>query len=356
MFSKRLLSLTPYVPGEQPRNRKYIKLNTNENPFPPAPGVQAVLNNYQAEELRLYPDPDSTELKNAFARRFKLNPTNIYCGNGSDEVLSFIFYSFFDPDNGPVLFPDITYSFYPVYCAFYGLEKKLIPLKPDFSLDIQPYKDFAQNNPYAGIIFANPNAPTGISISLESIVKILDSVRSDRVVVIDEAYVDFGGESAVSLITEYPNLLITGTMSKSYSLAGLRIGYAAGSEDLIQALNRAKDSFNSYPISRIGQKLAVEAVKDSSYFQNKIDELIEIRTWTISELKLLGWTVLPSDANFIFASPSGRSAEDLYTALKEVGILVRYFSAPRTCDYLRISIGTRSEMTSLIQALKNIGL
>ncbi len=354
MFSKRLHALTPYVPGEQPRNRKFIKLNTNENPFPPAPGVQSLIDNYKAEELRLYPDPDSTELKEAFAERFQLEKDNLYVGNGSDEVLSLIFYSFFGPENGPVLFPDITYSFYPVYCAFYQLEKKLIPLEADFSLNIDLYIAYAQSNPYSGIIFANPNAPTGMSITLETLTKLLDSVSSNRVIVVDEAYIDFGGVSAVGLTSEYPNLLITGTMSKSYALAGLRIGYAAGSKELIAALNRAKDSFNSYPISRIGQKLAVAAVKDAEYFQKKIDELIEIRKWTAKELENLNWTVLPSDANFIFASPADRSAEEIYLRLKEMGILVRYFSLPRISNYLRITIGTAAEMVELIKALRNM--
>ena len=352
MYSKRLLALTPYVPGEQPRNRKYIKLNTNENPFPPAPGVQKLLNSFQAERLRLYPDPDSVNLKQAFADRFGIDRKQVYCGNGSDEVLSLLFYSFFDADNGPVLFPDITYSFYPVYCRFYELSSKLISLENDFSLDIDKYIDYAANNDYAGIVLANPNAPTGMSIGLDKLEKLMRAVRSDRMVAIDEAYIDFGGETAIPFIRQYPNLLITGTMSKSYALAGLRIGYAVGQEELINALTRAKDSFNSYPVSRLGQELAVEAIKDVQFFKDQIKSIINIREWTREQLILLGWDVLPSDANFIFVKPKNKSAEELYAMLKERGILVRFFSAPRTREYLRITIGTRTEMETFIQELK----
>lgn len=351
MFSSRLLALTPYTPGEQPRDRRYIKLNTNENPFPPAPAVQQVLANFSAEELRLYPDPEALELRRAFAERYGLAQDQVFCGNGSDEVLALIFYSFFDRAFGPVLFPDITYSFYPVFCSFHGLDFTTIPLDDEYRIRITEYIEKASGIEYSGIIFANPNAPTGIALSLAEIEVLLKQVRSDRLVVIDEAYVDFGAESAVSLIERFPNLLIAGTLSKSYALAGLRLGYAFGAAPLIEALHCAKDSFNSYPISRLGQKLGCAALGDPDYFFRQRDRLMAIRESTADELRRREFRVLPSMTNFLFTSPPDGRAVDLFSSLKKKGILVRYFDKARIDNFLRISIGTAEEMKRLIEAI-----
>lgn len=351
MFSKRLLSLTPYTPGEQPRDRTYVKLNTNENPFPPAPEVQRVLREFSAEELRLYPDPEAHDLRKAFALRYGLKQEQVFCGNGSDEVLALIFYAFFDREFGPVLFPDITYSFYPVFCSFHGLEFATIPLDEDFLIRIDDYIDAASSGEYSGIIFANPNAPTGIALSLSDIERLLSQVRSDRLVVIDEAYVDFGAESAVGLIDRFPNLMVAGTLSKSYALAGLRLGYAFGDAPLIEALHRAKDSFNSYPISRLGQRLGCAALDDADYFLRRRDQLIAIREKSEKELLRRGFKVLPSKTNFIFASPPDGRAAELFSYLKSTGFLVRYFNKDRIDGFLRISIGTAEEMEGLIDAI-----
>lgn len=354
MYSKRLQALTPYTPGEQPRDKRYIKLNTNENPFPPAPGVSKVLADFSAEELRLYPDPSALGLRRAFASRYQIEEEEVFCGNGSDEVLALIFYAFFDPDWGPVLFPDITYSFYPVFCSFHGLDAQTIPLDREFRINSDDYIVAGSSQEYSGIIFANPNAPTGIALSLKEIEKLLTEVRSDRLVVIDEAYVDFGGESAVGLIRRFPNLLIAGTLSKSYALAGLRLGYAFGAPPLIEALNRAKDSFNSYPISRIAQSLGCAALDDRAYFNRRRDELIAIRDESAEKLRSRGWRVTDSKTNFLFAAPPRGKAADIYRRLKEQGILVRYFAKPRIDSYLRISIGTAAEMQALFESLDRL--
>jgi histidinol-phosphate aminotransferase len=354
MYSKRLQALTPYVPGEQPRNREYVKLNTNENPFPPAPGVADALKKFSSESLRLYPDPDSTVLREAFAERFGVSKEMIFCGNGSDEVLSLIFYSFFDADYGPVVYPDVSYSFYPVFCSFHGLIPYEIPLTNEFRIDPEPYRVFAAQNGYSGIVFANPNAPTGIALSRETLLNLLESVRSDRLVVVDEAYVDYGGESLVRDVERYPNLLIAGTLSKSYALAGLRLGYAVGQPHLIEALTRAKDSFNSYPVSRLAQELGRRALEDNAYFIGRRDELIKNREDCAAELSRRDWEVLPSASNFLFAAPPRLSALMVYERLKDEGILVRYFSKPRTEKHLRISIGTADDMRKLLDALDRI--
>ena len=354
MYSKRLKALTPYVPGEQPRSREYVKLNTNENPFPPAPGVARALREFSSESLRLYPDPDSISLRVAFAERFGVSKEMIFCGNGSDEVLSLIFYSFFDPDYGPVVYPDVSYSFYPVFCSFHGLTSHEIPLTPDFRIAPEEYRKFAAENEYSGIVFANPNAPTGIALSRDEILKLLDSVRGDRLVVVDEAYVDYGGESLVQDVAKYPNLLIAGTLSKSYALAGLRLGYAVGQPHLIEALTRAKDSFNSYPVSRLAQELGCRALEDRSYFDSRRDELMANRENAAAELKRRGWEVLPSASNFIFAAPPRLPARMVYERLKEEGVLVRYFSKTRTENHLRISIGTAAQMQELLASLDRI--
>ncbi|WP_319561493.1 histidinol-phosphate transaminase [Marispirochaeta sp.] len=354
MYSRKVRALTPYVPGEQPQNRQYVKLNTNENPFPPAPGVSELLRGFDAGALRLYPDPDSQRLRDTFAMRFDLKRENIFCGNGSDEVLSHLFYAFFDEEFGPVLFPDVSYSFYPVFCSFHGLPYQEVPLTGDFDIDLELFVRAAAESDYSGIIFANPNAPTGKSLGRNAIINLLESVRPDRLVAVDEAYVDFGGESVAGLVNEYPNLLVVGTLSKSYSLAGLRLGYAAGQPELIAALTRTKDAFNSYPVSRLSQEIAAVALKDYDYFQQSRDKLIAVRDWTAEKLTEMGWQVLPSKANFLFARPSFASADELYAILKKRGFLVRHFSNPRTREFLRISIGTRDDMEGFIGELDRI--
>ncbi|MFW6208019.1 MAG: pyridoxal phosphate-dependent aminotransferase, partial [Spirochaetota bacterium] len=271
LVSARAKALTPYTPGEQPQDKQYIKLNTNENPYPPAPGVRTLLQDYRAEELRLYPDPQSLRLRQAIAQRYQLSPEEVFTGNGSDEVLAFIFYAFFDADNGPVLFPAHTYSFYPVYCTYYGLEYQKIPMNRDFSVSLEGFREHRQ---YAGVIFPNPNAPTGIALTRGQIADFLQSSREDRVYVIDEAYVDFGGESCSSLVREFPNLVVVHTFSKSRSLAGLRLGFALGNPELIKTIFTVKDSFNSYPLNRLSQELAIRALKDEAYFQQIRDQIV----------------------------------------------------------------------------------
>lgn len=350
LISSRAKRLNPYTPGEQPRNRSFIKLNTNENPYPPAPGVATALAAYPAEDLRLYPDPASLELREKIGEAFGVDREEVFVGNGSDEVLSFAFYSFFDPQNGPVLFPEFTYSFYPVYCSYYGLEYEKIALAPDFSVDFRPYLESAN---HAGIALPNPNAPTGTALSREKIENFLESMRKDRVMVLDEAYVDFGAESCSSLIRKYPNLLVIQTFSKSRSLAGIRVGFAFGAPDLIRTLDAVKDSFNSYPLDRLSQNLAIRAVEDADYFENTRSRIIETREMTVGELEKLGWDVLPSKANFIFTRLPGTEGEKIYRILREEGILVRHFPQEGIRDFLRISIGTREEMEKLLEKIRN---
>jgi histidinol-phosphate aminotransferase len=345
-WTETVRQLQPYLPGEQPQNREFIKLNTNENPYPPSPAVSRVIANYPVSELRRYPDPESLELRQALAEYDGLMPEQVFVGNGSDEVLAHAFRAFFE-GRDDILFPDISYSFYPVYCALFGIGYQPIPLNPEFGIDIVDYR---QAN--GGIIIANPNAPTGISLSLAAIRELLKVVNS--VVIIDEAYVDFGAESAQSLIADYPNLLVVRTFSKSRSLAGLRLGYALGNTDLIEALNRVKNSFNSYPVDRLASTAAIASLGDEDYFQQCNRKIINTRNWLCPALVELGFEVLPSNSNFVFASHQSIPAGDLYTDLKKAGILVRHFSSPRIENYLRISIGTDEECEALVAALKSI--
>lgn len=353
MFSKRLKNITPYTPGEQPQNRKYIKLNTNENPYPPAPKVATLLEQFAKEPqlLRLYPDPESSKLRKAIATHYHLNEKNVFVGNGSDEVLAMAFFAFFDSDEGKLLFPSESYSFYPVYCQFYGIDYKVIDLEKDFTINI---KDYILEEPICGIILTNPNAPTGIALSLNEIKKLLRQSDKNHVIIIDEAYIDFGGESAVSLINEYENLLIIQTFSKGRSLAGLRLGFALGNEKLITALHTAKDSFNSYPADRIAQALGEAAIEDKNYFKKTTSLIIETRENFSAQLVKRGWQVLPSKANFIFAKHPSRSGKNMYEALKERGLLVRWFNKPTIQDYLRITIGLPEEMETFLSILEEI--
>lgn len=340
--------LTPYVPGEQPKLNNLVKLNTNENPYGPSPKVIAALQAEAAETLRLYPDPNSDKLKAAIASYHQLNPNQVFVGNGSDEVLAHVFQALLKHDR-PLLFPDITYSFYPVYCGLYGIESEIIPLNVSFEIDVKDY-----DRPNGGIIFPNPNAPTGVPLALLEIEKLL-KINTESVVVIDEAYVDFGTESAVKLISTYPNLLVTQTFSKARSLAGLRVGFALGHSSLIAALVRVKDSFNSYPIDRFAEAGAVAAMQDTTYFEQTRDKVIASRGALIKGLQALNFEVLPSGANFIFAKHISRDGAELTEKLREKNIVIRHFKKPaRISPYLRITIGTDVEIKQIITALTAI--
>ena len=340
--------LTPYVPGEQPKLINLVKLNTNENPYGPSPKVIEALKLEAADSLRLYPDPNSDKLKAAIAQNFGLDSNQVFVGNGSDEVLAHVFQALLKHDK-PLLFPDITYSFYPVYCGLYGIEYETIALNKQFEIDIHDYA-----RPNGGIIFPNPNAPTGIPLALAQIEQLL-SRNTHSVVVVDEAYVDFGTESAVNLINTYPNLLVTHTLSKARSLAGLRVGYALGNKDLIEALMRVKDSFNSYPIDRFAEAGAVAAMQDNDYFEQTCAKVISTRDALVNDLQSLNFEVLPSGANFIFAKHKKMDGAILAAKLREHSIIVRHFKKPaRISPYIRITIGTDTHSASLVQALNVI--
>ncbi|MDP3212169.1 histidinol-phosphate transaminase [Methylotenera sp.] len=340
--------LTPYVPGEQPKINNLVKLNTNENPYGPSQKVIEALKLEAAETLRLYPDPNSDALKAAIAKVHHLDSSQVFVGNGSDEVLAHVFQALLKHDL-PLLFPDITYSFYPVYCGLYDINYQTIPLAEDFGICVEDY-----NKPNGGIIFPNPNAPTGMPLPLAKIEWLLQN-NTESVVVIDEAYVDFGTESAVTLVNQYPNLLVTHTLSKARSLAGLRVGYALGSVELIEALVRVKDSFNSYPIDRFASAGAVAAMLDTDYFDETCAKVVATREALIKDLVSLGFDVLPSGANFIFAKHQTRDGAELSSALREHNIIVRHFKSPsRIAPYLRITIGTDVQSELLLKALRAI--
>lgn len=346
-WSEKVKNLEPYIPGEQPRDKKYIKLNTNENPYPPSPKVLEVIANSANESLRLYPDPECTELCQAIADYYSLNKRQVFPGNGSDEILAFAFMAFFNPGN-PIIFPEITYSFYPVYCNMFNIDYNLITLDNEFNIPIEKF--FCQNG---GIIFPNPNAPTGKALLLKDINSILE-YNKDTVVIVDEAYIDFGGETAAGLINKFSNLLVVQTFSKSRSLAGLRLGFALGSEGLIEALNRIKNSINSYTIDRIAIKAGIESIKDEAWFQSTRQKVIDTRDRVTTALRNLGFKVIDSKANFIFISHEDFKARDLFTILKDRGVLVRHFNKPPIDNYIRISIGTDEEMDRFIEIIKEI--
>ena len=336
----------PYVPGEQPKH-KVIKLNTNENPYPPSPNVQKVIDGFDAEQLRLYPDPEVSELIAAIAKTKGLEKEQVFVGVGSDDVLAMSFLTFFGSDQ-PILFPDITYSFYDVWAELFRIPYEQIPLQEDFRICVDDYK---RKN--GGIVIPNPNAPTGIAESLDAIEEII-AANPDSVVIIDEAYVDFGTKSAQELLTTYENLLVVQTFSKSRSLAGSRIGYAMGSKKLIAYLNDCKYSFNSYTMDRLTIQVGKASMEDESYFTEQVRRIIETREWSKEQLKKLGFDFPDSKANFIFAHHKERAAEDIFAALKQRNIYVRYFKKPRIDNYLRITIGTREEMEQLMTALQEI--
>ena len=341
--------VAPYTPGEQPKMPNIIKLNTNENPYPPSPNVEKFLKETDYAALRLYPDIVSKELKETLASDYNLKDENVFLGNGSDEVLSIAIQTFYNTDE-PILFPDITYSFYDVWCDFYGVKYKKIPLNNEFKIDTEDYKQIN-----GGIIIANPNAPTGIFAPLSEIEKIIE-FNPSSIVIIDEAYIDFGGESAVKLLNKYPNLVVVQTYSKSRQLAGIRVGFAFASKELINAMEAVKNCFNSYTVSTLSQNIALVAAKDKEYLKQTSNEIIKTREYTVNELKKIGFETLDSSANFIFTKNKTISAKKIFSYLKDKHIYVRYFDKPRISEFLRITIGTRKQMEILIDVLKNMDL
>lgn len=354
-WSKKLRGLSPYVPGEQPRDMKYIKLNTNENPYPPSPAVLERISS-SGERLNLYPDFSAMKLRNTIADYYGLKPENIFAGNGSDEILAFCFRAFFDSSPAPeptpepekIIFPEVTYSFYPSYAKLFDINYNTFDLNSDFTVNIQ---EFAKKN--GGIVLANPNAPTGIALNVSEIKQILD-MNPEKVVVIDEAYVDFGGESAIPLIDTYPNLVVIQTFSKSRSLAGMRVGFAIGNAELIRGLEIVRDSFNSYTVNCISMNAAIEAINDKAYFETVRNRIIKTRERVKVAFTDMGFHVTNSKANFIFVGHPEKSGEELFLRLREKGILVRHFNKKEIANYLRITIGTDKEMDAVIAAVKYI--
>ena len=349
-WSPEVRELEPYVPGEQPKIQNLLKLNTNENPYPPSPNVvaavQAVLAN-QADALRLYPDPDASVLKQAIAKQQQVDVSQVFVGNGSDEVLAHIFKAFFIQAE-PILYPDISYSFYPVYSQFFGIQTQQMPLNDDFEINVADYQQ-----PNGGIIIANPNAPTSIALGVAQIEQILQ-VNPNRVVVIDEAYVDFGGESVVPLTKKYDNLLVVQTFSKSRSLAGGRLGYAIGSEGLIADLNKIRNSTNPYNVDSLTKAVGLACLEEQDYYDNNCKKIVATREYTAQELQKLGFEMPESRTNFLFARHPKLAGKQLYLDLKARGILVRHFDMPRILDYNRITIGTPEQMETLLKTLREM--
>lgn len=344
-FLAKLRRIDPYVPGEQPQSDDIIKLNANENPYPPAPGVQETLRTFDASRLALYPDANGKALKNALANRFGVKPTQVFLGNGSDDVLALAFQSFFCSEQ-PILYPDITYSFYPVWCDLFRIPYETVPLDENFCVNVRDY-----DKPNGGIVLPNPNAPTGRGVSLDFLEDLLQH-NADCVVIIDEAYVDFGAQSAVPLLSKYENLLVVQTMSKSRSLAGLRIGYALGSETLIATLEAVKNSYNSYTMDAVALAAGEAAVKDEAYFQETCRKVIATRERTAEELRALGFAVQPSLTNFLFVTHPAKKAPEIFEYLRQKKIFIRYFKLPRIDNYLRITVGTDEQMDRMIGALR----
>lgn len=350
-WSDLVHQLDPYVPGEQPKILDLIKLNTNENPYPPSPEVAKVYSQENIDLLRLYPDPNSQQLKDTLAQYYSVKPSQVFVGNGSDEVLALAFMAFFTQGK-PLLFPDISYSFYPVYCQLYGIEAKRIALDDNFDIAVADYTAGAAKS-NTGIIFPNPNAPTGKLLALDAI-KALLQANADTVVLVDEAYIDFGGETAITLVDRFDNLLVVQTLSKSRSLAGLRLGFAIGHEDLIDGLDRVKNSFNSYPVDRLAELAAIASINDKAHFDQTCAKIIATRNTMVEGLEALHFEVLDSAANFVFAKPTTHSANEVFQALRARNIIVRYFDKPRISEYLRISVGTDAEAKALLDALAQI--
>lgn len=382
MLAQRLTNLHPYVPGEQPTDREYIKLNANENPYPPHKSVADAIKKAceeKIEKLGLYPDPDVSELREYIADMlnstggvfanttingtscspseknktdFKITKDMIFCGNGSDEVLSFVFYTFFDSDR-PLVLPEYTYSFYPVYCGYYNIPMNPIPLKKDWSLDVDKMLAEA-NKTNSSIIFANPNAPTGIELKREQVADILRKAPKDRIVVVDEAYADFGTESCIPLLKEFNNLVIVRTFSKSLSFAGMRLGYIISSPELINAVFTVKNSFNHFPVDFMAKTAAMASCSSAWYYAENAKKVVAERESFTAFLKERGWFVIDSATNFVFTKKEGVAGKDVYEAVKKAGILIRHFNTPGIEDFVRITIGTPEQMTSLKKAMEAI--
>jgi len=345
-WNTRTKNLSPYVPGEQPKDRQFIKLNTNENPYPPSPKVIEAIQKAANERLRLYPDPQCGEFREAVAVRYGVKPEQVFAGNGSDEILAFAFAAFFASGEKAekILFPDITYSFYPVYAALWDIPYRTIPLTEDFTINAADYKITS-----GGLVIPNPNAPTGVALALDDILSFAEYLeKQEKVFIVDEAYAAFGVQSAVPHINKHPNLLTAHTLSKSASLAGLRVGFAIGAESLIEGLCRIRDSFNSYTLDRLALAGGAAAVSDAAYYDEINRRIIATRERTAQALRGLGFYVLPSSANFLFVKPPNMSGANLFATLRGKGILVRHFNKNRIADYLRISIGTDEDMDALL--------
>lgn len=346
LFSKKIAGIAPYTAGEQPSDRSYVKLNTNENPYPPSPKALEVYRSFDFGSLRLYPSLDMRALKEAIAKAEGVSPENVFCGNGSDEILALCMQTFFDPDGAGAAFADITYSFYPVFCDFFSVPYTILPLEEDFSLDLEKLSAL----PAQGVLLANPNAPTGISVPRADI-EALASRCAGRIVIVDEAYMPFFCDSAVPLTKEYKNLLVVKTFSKGYSLAGMRCGYAIGDAALIEGLERCKDCFNSYPVDSVCQAVCAAAISDRDYYAGANALVVEERGRLTRELRARGFDVLPSGANFVFARHARTGGKTVYTQLKKRGVLVRHFDKPRIAAFCRITVGSRSQNDALLAAL-----
>ncbi len=344
-WTKNLRNIEPYVPGEQSKDRDIVKINANENPYPPSPKAVEVLKNFDTNNLRFYPNANSTRLKEAIAKYYKVDVSNVFVGNGSDDVLAVAFQSFFNSDK-PIVYPDLTYSFYPVWCSLFGIEYKNYPVGDDFRINPEDYKE--ENG---GVVIPNPNAPTSLGEGLDFVEKILN-YNQDSVVIIDEAYVDFGGTSSVPLTNKYENLLVTGTFSKSRSLAGLRIGFAIGSKALIDVMEAVKNSYNSYTVDSLSIEMGAASIEDDEYFKSVCQKVVETRERVTLELKKLGFDVLNSQTNFIFATHNEHNMKSLFEYLKTQKVFIRYFSLPRIENYVRITIGANEEMDIFLEKTK----
>lgn len=344
-WTKNLRNIEPYVPGEQSKDKDIVKINANENPYPPSPKAAKVLKNFDTNKLRFYPSANSTKLKEAIAKYYKVDVSNVFVGNGSDDVLAVAFQSFFNSEK-PIVYPDLTYSFYPVWCSLFGIKYKNYPVGDDFRINPEDYKE--KNG---GVVIPNPNAPTSLGEGLDFVEKILN-YNQDSVVIIDEAYVDFGGTSSIPLIDKYENLLVTGTFSKSRSLAGLRIGFAIGSKALIDVMEAVKNSYNSYTVDSLSIEMGAASIEDDEYFKSTCKKVIKTRERVTLELKKLGFDVLDSQTNFIFATHNKHNMKSLFEYLKTQKVFIRYFSLSRIENYVRITIGTNEEMDIFLEKTK----
>lgn len=344
-WTKNLRNIEPYVPGEQSKDKDIVKINANENPYPPSPKAAEVLKSFDTNKLRFYPSANSTKLKEAIAKYYKVDVSNVFVGNGSDDVLAVAFQSFFNSEK-PIVYPDLTYSFYPVWCSLFGIKYKNYPVGDDFRINPEDYKE--KNG---GVVIPNPNAPTSLGEGLDFVEKILD-YNQDSVVIIDEAYVDFGGTSSVPLIEKYENLLVTDTFSKSRSLAGLRIGFAIGSKALIDVMEAVKNSYNSYTVDSLSIEMGAASIEDDEYFKSTCKKVIKTRERVTLELEKLGFDVLDSQTNFIFATHNKHNMKSLFEYLKTQKVFIRYFSLPRIENYVRITIGTNEEMDIFLEKTK----